>query len=289
MDPDKTRPDPDPHDGQKCHIMSVFLIRAALTPPTWAPGVEKQHQGSQSAGRAIGPSKHGVLPHRSVCRRGHRQNHGTPLQVGVPVNVILPDSLDITGVHGGGVPKFRASPALFWRGRTWWGRRTPSPKKFNLDPMFFDRWAYNKFGKFSVCNSFVLRITAELKFQCFNKKMAQKKSPQASQIFVQIFVLSTGLSKCKTHWKTKVTGLHDEDQWVTGRERFQHIQSQHKGLAPPHDQLIRRNVNGAMADVVGPAVEICFHDHCDRKTQNYYEWNGYFILFTKLSLLKYWI
>lgn len=274
MDPDKTRPDPDPHDGQKCHML-VFLIRAALTPPTWAPGVEKQHQGSQSAGHAIGPSKHGVPPHRSVSRRGHRQGHGAPLQVGAPVNVILPDSLDITGVHGGGVTKFRAGPALFWRGRTWWGRRTRSPKKITLDLMFFDRWVYNKFGKFCVCNSFVQRITAELKFQCFNLEITSS-DPNFWPNSFPIFVLSTILSKCKTHWKTKVTGLHDEDQWVTGRERFHHMQSQQKGLAPPHDQLIHRNVNGAMADVVGPAVEICFHDHCDRKIQNYYEWNGFF-------------
>lgn len=67
----------------------------------------------------------------------------------------------------------------------------------------------------------------------------------------------------------KVTRLHGEDERVIGHKTFIQFQSQQKGLAPPHDQLIRRDFNGAMGGVVRPKVEIHSFDLCNRKAQSY--------------------
>lgn len=69
----------------------------------------------------------------------------------------------------------------------------------------------------------------------------------------------------------KVTRLHGEDKRVIGHKRCIQFQSQQKGLAPPHDQLIRRDFDGAMGGVVRPAVEIHSFDHCNRKALSYNE------------------
>lgn len=94
---------------------------SAVSPLTWAPGVEEHHQSSKGGPITQGLCKQWVPPHRSIDRRGHGQGHDPSLQIGALVNIVLPYGLDVTSVHWRRVTKLRTGPTLFWRSRTWWG------------------------------------------------------------------------------------------------------------------------------------------------------------------------
>ena len=102
-------------------IIANKKSESAVSTPTWAPGVEEHHQSSQGDSFTQGLCRQRVPPHRSVGRWGHGQGHDPSLQVGCLVSTVLPNGLDVTGVHWGRVTKLRTGPMLFWRSRTWWG------------------------------------------------------------------------------------------------------------------------------------------------------------------------
>lgn len=93
---------------------------SAISPPTWAPGVEEHHQCSKGGPITKGLCKQWVPPHRCIDRRGHGQGHDPSLQIGALVNIVLPYGLDVTGVNWRWVTELRPGPMLFWRSRTWW-------------------------------------------------------------------------------------------------------------------------------------------------------------------------